>query len=148
MFIVSLVESQPKPSIVMEPKLYAENISYAEFQERLRSYEDHVPEKIQGLEELRLRQVPEVLSQRREDGNAFLEKTEVTGLVEWKLYVHHSMLTADTDRSSMPGSTAPTDRILQSWSQRTASKILRRRLKMLSLPTRRTTTMPAKRSRR
>ncbi|CAD6563621.1 MAG: hypothetical protein ASARMPRED_000094 [Alectoria sarmentosa] len=51
----------------------------------LLSYHSHVPEKIQGLEELRLNTLPETLLQRKKDGGSFLEKTEVTSLVEWKL---------------------------------------------------------------
>ena len=69
----------------MKPELTAERISYSDFQRQLSFYQDNIPDKVQGLEELRLRAIPEVLAQRREDGNAFLEKTEVTGLVEWKL---------------------------------------------------------------
>ena len=71
----------------MKPELSAENISYSDFQGCLSFYQHHVPDKIQGLDELRFRVIPEVLARRREDGNAFLEKTEVTGLVEWKLRV-------------------------------------------------------------
>lgn len=48
-------------------------------------YEKYLPPKVKGLEKLRLEEVPGVLEQRREDGKAFLEKTEVTNLVEWKL---------------------------------------------------------------
>lgn len=51
----------------------------------LLSYESHVPDKTRGLEELRLSTIPETLVQRKKDGEAFLEKTEVTSLVEWKL---------------------------------------------------------------
>lgn len=69
----------------MKPEFSAEKISYDDFQDKLRFYSDHVPAKIQGLEELRLNEVPQVLSQRKKDGTTFLEKTEVTGLVEWKL---------------------------------------------------------------
>lgn len=53
----------------------------------LLSYESHVPDKTKGLEELRLSTIPETLVQRKKDGEAFLEKTEVTSLVEWKLCV-------------------------------------------------------------
>jgi len=71
----------------MKPALSAENINYADFRLQLRFYEDNVPKSLQSLEELRLREIPESLAQRRKDGNAFLDKTEVTALVEWKLYV-------------------------------------------------------------
>ena len=53
----------------------------------LLSYNSHVPDKIQGLEELRLSTIPETLGQRNKDGAPFLEKTEVASLVEWKLCV-------------------------------------------------------------
>ena len=53
----------------------------------LLNYDSHVPDKIQGLEELRFSTIPETLAQRKEDGESFLEKTEVTSLVEWKLCV-------------------------------------------------------------
>lgn len=71
----------------MKLALSAENINHADFQYQLRFYEDLVPESLQSLEELRLREVPERLARRRLDGNAFQDKTEVTALVEWKLYV-------------------------------------------------------------
>jgi len=71
----------------MKPVLSAETISHADFRYQLRFYEDLVPESLHGYEKLRLCEIPEVLAQRRKDGNAFLEKTEVTALVEWKLYI-------------------------------------------------------------
>lgn len=51
----------------------------------LLSYDSYIPDKIQGLEELRLSIIPKTLAQRRKDGEPFLEKSEVTSLVEWKL---------------------------------------------------------------
>ena len=41
--------------------------------------------QLSDLEELRLSTIPQTLAQRKGDGNAFLEKSEVTSLVEWKL---------------------------------------------------------------
>lgn len=79
----------------MKPSLNADKLSYEDFKENLSKYETHVPSSIQGLEELRLREVPEVLEQRRKDGNALLEKTDVTGLVEWKLYAPQSSVCDD-----------------------------------------------------
>ena len=63
-------------------------ITFGTLHAHLLSYHSHVPEKIQGLEELRLNTVPETLVQRKKDGGSFLEKTEVTKLVEWKLCVY------------------------------------------------------------
>ena len=53
----------------------------------LLSYDSYVPDKIHELEELRLSTIPQALAQRKKDGNPFLEKAEVTSLVEWKLCV-------------------------------------------------------------
>lgn len=63
------------------------NITVQTLQRYLLSYNSHVSPKIQGLESLRFGSIPETLAQRRKDGEAFLEKAEVTGLVEWKLWV-------------------------------------------------------------
>ncbi len=65
----------------------AHNISYDDVQTKLHRYESLVPAKILGLEKSRFEDVPEVVNQRKSEGEAFLEKTEVTALVEWKLYV-------------------------------------------------------------
>ena len=50
-------------------------------------YNDNVPAKIQELEKLRVDMIPETLTQRKKDGKPYLDKAEVTGLVEWKLCV-------------------------------------------------------------
>ena len=65
----------------------ASHISLDRLHTHLLSYGSCVPDKIQGLEDLRLSTIPETLSQRKKDGEAFIEKTEVTSLVEWKLCV-------------------------------------------------------------
>lgn len=71
----------------MKPSLSPDTISYDDFKGYLGMYEHYLPAKIEGLDRLRLEEVPEVLEMRRKDGDAFLEKTEVTALVEWKLCV-------------------------------------------------------------
>lgn len=71
----------------MKYSLTSEKISYEDFQLYLRLYEQYLPPKIEGLEKLRLEEVPEVLEGRRESGDAFLEKTEVQALMGWKLWV-------------------------------------------------------------
>ena len=63
------------------------HISLDTLHTHLLNYDSHVPDKIQGLEELRLSTIPETLVQRKQDGEPFLEKTELTSLVEWKLCV-------------------------------------------------------------
>lgn len=71
----------------MKPDLYPDKISYADFEKYLGHYKDHAPKKIQGLEELRYNEIPEIVAKRKQDGEAFLEKTEVQSLADWKLYV-------------------------------------------------------------
>lgn len=63
----------------------ADKISHEIFKTKLFMYDSYLPPKILGLEKLRFEEVLEVLEARREEGGAFLEKTEVTALVEWKL---------------------------------------------------------------
>ena len=53
----------------------------------LLKYDSHVLDKIQELDELRFSTTPQILAQRQKSGEPFLEKTEVTTLVDWKLYV-------------------------------------------------------------
>lgn len=71
----------------MKPSLGPDTISYDDFKGHLGMYEHYLPAKIEGLDQIRLEEVPEVLEMRRKDGDAFLEKAEVTALVEWKLCV-------------------------------------------------------------
>lgn len=77
----------------MRNKLAPHNISYDDFKIYRTCYDlekKKLPEKLEGLQELRYTDVPEVVAQRKDDGEAFLEKTEVQSLVEWKLYVSSS----------------------------------------------------------
>ncbi|CAO1602416.1 hypothetical protein XANCAGTX0491_006028 [Xanthoria calcicola] len=72
----------------MRNKLAPDNISYDDFKTYRTCYDlekKKLPEKLEGLQELRYTDVPEVVAQRKDDGEAFLEKTEVQSLVEWKL---------------------------------------------------------------
>ncbi|KAL8769869.1 MAG: hypothetical protein Q9209_004307 [Squamulea sp. 1 TL-2023] len=72
----------------MHIKLAPDTISYEDFTTYRRVYDidkKKLPEKSEGLQELRYKDVPEVVAQRKKDGEAFLEKTEVQSLVEWKL---------------------------------------------------------------
>ena len=60
-------------------------ISYADLKSKYGAYSSIVPPTLYVLDTLRYEEIPDVLTQRQKDGNAFLEKTEVTSLVEWKL---------------------------------------------------------------
>ncbi|KAL8711666.1 MAG: hypothetical protein Q9225_007090, partial [Loekoesia sp. 1 TL-2023] len=69
----------------MKPHFIPSQISYADFTDSVKDYPQRVPEKIQGLEELRYHEIPEAIAQRKKADEAFLEKTELQSLVEWKL---------------------------------------------------------------
>ncbi|KAL8995213.1 MAG: hypothetical protein Q9169_005001 [Polycauliona sp. 2 TL-2023] len=72
----------------MHTKLAPDTISYVDFHTYWACYDidkKKLPDKLEGLSELRYTDVPEVVAQRKKDGEAFLEKTEVQSLVEWKL---------------------------------------------------------------
>ncbi|KAL8684084.1 MAG: hypothetical protein Q9224_006630, partial [Gallowayella concinna] len=72
----------------MLTKLTPDTITYEDFETYLTGYDlnkKRLPDKFEGLQELRYKDVPEVVAQRKKDGEAFLEKSEVQSLVEWKL---------------------------------------------------------------
>lgn len=73
----------------MKPSELPNNISLDTFEGVVARYENQVPNDLHGLDEVRLKDVPETLAQRKQEGKPFLEKTEVTALVEWKLCVHY-----------------------------------------------------------
>ncbi|GAB7335346.1 hypothetical protein MBLNU13_g07736t1 [Cladosporium sp. NU13] len=60
-------------------------ITASDFEEILLQYLDCVPAKLAKLEEQRLSKIPTVLAKRRAEGQAYLTKTEVATLVDWKL---------------------------------------------------------------
>ena len=62
------------------------NITFDTLKHLVERYNTDVPPNLQKLEEVRLREIPETLRERRKDGDSFLEKSEFTALVEWKLY--------------------------------------------------------------
>ncbi|KAI4246090.1 MAG: hypothetical protein LQ352_006449 [Teloschistes flavicans] len=80
MSVIATEGADPSPD-----RLLADKISYHDFSTMLLSFAERAPKKMQGLEELRYNEIPKVLAQRKEDGEAFLEKTEVQSLIEWKL---------------------------------------------------------------
>ncbi|KAF2794684.1 hypothetical protein K505DRAFT_349155 [Melanomma pulvis-pyrius CBS 109.77] len=60
-------------------------ISLDTFNAILSRYTTTAPAKLVDLDTLRYVTVPTKLAERKKDGDAFLEKAEVEGLVEWKL---------------------------------------------------------------
>ena len=74
----------------MQTQLVPDTIAHDDFKTYRTCYDldkKRLPDKLEGLSELRYTDVPETVAQRKKDGEAFLEKTEVQSLVEWKLYV-------------------------------------------------------------
>ncbi|OCK77410.1 hypothetical protein K432DRAFT_333939 [Lepidopterella palustris CBS 459.81] len=67
------------------PPLTPPTISLASFNTILSRYPSTVPPKLHDLDELRFNIIPQTLAKRREALDAFLDKAEVEGLVEWKL---------------------------------------------------------------
>lgn len=62
-----------------------DRITGSDFEEILSQYADTVPAKLADLEGQRLSTIPKALAERRVDGQAYLTKTEVATLVDWKL---------------------------------------------------------------
>ena len=71
----------------MLEKYYIETISAEDFDAVLKTYDDQVPEKLHKLEDQRLHIISKALSERKP---AYLTKTEVQTLVDWKLYVENA----------------------------------------------------------
>jgi hypothetical protein len=61
------------------------SISAGDFDDILSQYSEAVPSKLADLEEQRLSVIPDVLAERRSEGQAYLTKKEVATLVDWKL---------------------------------------------------------------
>jgi len=62
-----------------------DRIAGSDFEEIISQYADTVPAKLADLEEQRLSTIPKALAERRAEGQAYLTKTEVATLVDWKL---------------------------------------------------------------
>lgn len=73
-----------KTKKIMSGPLSAANISEDSIHLVLSRYEQHVPEKLRALDEVRYRDIPESLAKRKAIA-AYLSKGEVERLVEWKL---------------------------------------------------------------
>ena len=48
-------------------------------------YDQIISSSLQDLDKTRAKRIPEALAQRRRDGCAYLDKIEVTALLDWKL---------------------------------------------------------------
>ncbi|THX15943.1 hypothetical protein D6D13_01567 [Aureobasidium pullulans] len=66
-----------------QPNHSYDTITYDTFSRLLESYKEHVPKKLDELEEQRLKVIPEALSERIDD--AHFKKIELQKLLEWKL---------------------------------------------------------------
>jgi len=125
----------------MDSSHNADNITYHSIHWTSKRYEEVVPSKISGLDGLRLRDIPEVLNQRKIDGEVFLEKTEVVSLVEWKLYAfsYRFRIGAITNTMEIVASMVLIDQTSQNWSPKTVLKKFEKRRRKLSPSMRRTT---------
>ena len=66
-----------------------ETILFAEFEANRDAYESFIPPELRELDDFRLHGIPKLLEERKKEGEAFLEKTELANLMDWKLYVNH-----------------------------------------------------------
>ena len=85
-FRVTPLTHDPISNDAMKKTLQIESISLSTFEDALKGYAIHVPPELNELDQLRYNHIPETLQQRRENGGeVYLEKAEVTKLVDWKL---------------------------------------------------------------
>ena len=73
----------------MKDHLQPHKISLSTFKRVLAKYDDYIPEKLSQLEQLRLKTIPDAITNRardHEEDGAYIEKGEFKNLVEWKLY--------------------------------------------------------------
>jgi hypothetical protein len=70
----------------MQPKYAPSTVSYEDLRSELKYGGSFPPppKEMKLLEDLRLHIIPETVRMRKKDGNAFLEKTELLTLVEWR----------------------------------------------------------------
>jgi hypothetical protein len=75
---------------MLPPSLNISTISLSTFNTTLARYASIAPAKLKDLDTFRYDTLPAKLAKRKKevgDGEACLEKEELEGLVEWKLYV-------------------------------------------------------------
>lgn len=71
----------------MKSSLKPSAIQFDAFKANLDTYQSLIPNTLDELEDFRFHEIPELLGSRQADGEAFLEKAEVSKLIEWKLCV-------------------------------------------------------------
>lgn len=69
----------------MEKHHAIDEINAHDFDTLLKQYASIVPEKLADLETERLKTIPEFLTTRKQADDAYLNKAEVSTLVDWKL---------------------------------------------------------------
>lgn len=74
-----------KPSYEMEESQRPSSITSADLISEASSYSSLTTQEIGALEESCREEIPEALSQRKQEGSAFLTKAEAQKLLEWKL---------------------------------------------------------------
>jgi hypothetical protein len=72
------------PNLTMSQYAF-DRISKDDFEQTLAQYPETVPSKLADMEEQRLSTIPAKLKERKAKGNAYLIKSEVVTLVDWKL---------------------------------------------------------------
>lgn len=77
-----------------------ETILFAEFEAYRDVYESFIPSELRELDDIRLDKIPRLLQQRKTEGDAFLERTELSHLMDWKLYVDCNILGGGFFRSA------------------------------------------------
>lgn len=68
----------------MDDKYTIDKITSDEIKSSVSYLNDNVSKNVKLLNEMRLDTIPETIQLRKQDDNAFLEKTELVVLVDWR----------------------------------------------------------------
>lgn len=68
----------------MDDKYTIDKITSDEIKSSVSYLNDNVSKNVKLLNEMRLHTIPETIQLRKQDDNAFLEKTELVVLVDWR----------------------------------------------------------------
>ena len=60
-------------------------ITYDDLTTKSKVYDSIIPKDLRKLEDICRKEVPEKLAKRKNDGKPYLDKAEVTALMDWKL---------------------------------------------------------------